>query len=782
MDEVPGGGWYTGEWMVCEDRSHDAITRKAAQRAVDGWGEGYEEAQAADEDSDCSESPHEGEGLECEEHGERIGTVRPRTRRKDSQWAPWDDKVACAMDIICNMARSTLSDTHTALIQWLLRVNDVQHVPTLSQLKAIQGSLQNLSGVQNIRGLGSLGHTYYTNDMAHLLAQEVSNPLVRPHLRFYPEATEGKLSEAFQGSRWLKDMHPALLTPMVRVRGHDYFVFEPAMLCDGSIVMFHRWITMEGQEGMWGRAWCMGAVGAHEDAGWVVDEQEEILVNERELLLNFPILQLAFAAHGIPPPNRVLGRKHADGSHVPGWGHALPNRWRTLAKGHRVLSIPIWLYCDDTSRNRSKKWNEHYTWLFSLAGLPKSAAKGDYHIHFLFTSNAAHPLEMMEGVVEQIEALYRDGVWSFDCETHEMVLLFTAVLALLGDNPMQSMMSCHIGLKGKYFCRCCWVKGHDTRDTDDDPPDPDEGASRSGTPPLDRAASRGQRVPETLAAMTARVHRFMDDCVRRRTCLETINVTAEMLVHLQQMKPRNTYRVLGTENGVKDSILHHFASKFYSVRKGHKKNVAGPAQFRVLQTLPTEPFNPVWRLRGKLTHHLSSWTPGLLWGHVPDLDPHAHTPVEILHVLLLGIKQTVIACLTCLNVTGLGPTVSRMAGRTFVQYAGSLVGHDFRTVIQLALFSLYDILPGPALKAWSALSMLVPLIWQIEIEDAGTYVALLRSRIQHFMDCILEWTPRWFNKPKFHLLLHLPEHILAYGPAILFATESFESFNAVIQC
>lgn len=38
------------------------------------------------------------------------------------------------------------------------------------------------------------------------------------------------------------------------------------------------------------------------------------------------------------------------------------------------------------------------------------------------------------------------------------------MLALLGDNPMHSEFACDIGLRGKYFCRACWVKGTDAQD------------------------------------------------------------------------------------------------------------------------------------------------------------------------------------------------------------------------------------------------------------------------------------------------------------------------------
>ena len=68
-----------------------------------------------------------------------------------------------------------------------------------------------------------------------------------------------------------------------------------------------------------------------------------------------------------------------------------------------MAAFPIWLYCDDTSGNLSKKWNEHNSFLFTAAGLPRAEAQKEFNVHFLSTSNLAPPLEMLDGVVDQLE-------------------------------------------------------------------------------------------------------------------------------------------------------------------------------------------------------------------------------------------------------------------------------------------------------------------------------------------------------------------------------------------
>jgi hypothetical protein len=57
----------------------------------------------------------------------------------------------------------------------------------------------------------------------------------------------------------------------------------------------------------------------------------------------------------------------------------------------------------------------------------------------------------------------------------------------------------------------------------------------------------------------------------------------------------------------------------------------------------------------------------------------------------------------------------------------------------------------------------------------------LEAEIQNFLLMTAQWNFAWFNKTKFHIVLHLPKHIRRFGPAMLCATEAFEPFNAVIR-
>jgi hypothetical protein len=118
--------------------------------------------------------------------------------------------------------------------------------------------------------------------------------------------------------------------------------------------------------------------------------------------------------------------------------------------------VPL-LYCDDTSGNRSKRWNKHDSWLFSLAGLPFQEAQRSYHIHFLSTSNVASGMEMARAIVDRMneENGILNGIPGYDAATEKDVLIIGGVLCVLADNPMHSEIVSHVSHQGLQFCRVC---------------------------------------------------------------------------------------------------------------------------------------------------------------------------------------------------------------------------------------------------------------------------------------------------------------------------------------
>ncbi|KIJ24241.1 hypothetical protein M422DRAFT_85327, partial [Sphaerobolus stellatus SS14] len=48
---------------------------------------------------------------------------------------------------------------------------------------------------------------------------------------------------------------------------------------------------------------------------------------------------------------------------------------------------------------------------------------------------------------------------AWDCETSQEVMIILAIHHLPADNPMQSLLASHIGLKGNCFCRKCYAGG-----------------------------------------------------------------------------------------------------------------------------------------------------------------------------------------------------------------------------------------------------------------------------------------------------------------------------------
>ena len=107
-----------------------------------------------------------------------------------------------------------------------------------------------------------------------------------------------------------------------------------------------------------------------------------------------------------------------------------PHPIKERAAGKPVVMLPLVLFTDDTSGNKSKKWRKFNSWSLLLAGLPRDQNS----IHFVWCSDVANAVEMAEAIVKELGSLL-------------MCILACA-----------SELINHLGGAARKYCQMCMVK------------------------------------------------------------------------------------------------------------------------------------------------------------------------------------------------------------------------------------------------------------------------------------------------------------------------------------
>ena len=120
--------------------------------------------------------------------------------------------------------------------------------------------------------------------------------------------------------------------------------------------------------------------------------------------------------------------------------------------------LPLILFADDTSGNKTKKWHKMELWNVMLAGLPRHINSRHENIHFISCSDLVSSLEQSKPLAQQLTLLETEGVVVFDSLYQEEVLVVAPLLCIVCDNPMASQLCNHlVGGTAIMFCRICMV-------------------------------------------------------------------------------------------------------------------------------------------------------------------------------------------------------------------------------------------------------------------------------------------------------------------------------------
>ncbi|KAG8740925.1 hypothetical protein FRC10_003540 [Ceratobasidium sp. 414] len=122
------------------------------------------------------------EELNVEELQERFAGLK-----KLSSWCPYESKIIFLLDLLDNIPRLRLSTEHLKLIMWVMEEAGCSNMPKFSWLRQVQQELRTVCAITLHQYCSSRGNYFEMLDIPQLIGQDFSNPLVAPHLVFYPE-------------------------------------------------------------------------------------------------------------------------------------------------------------------------------------------------------------------------------------------------------------------------------------------------------------------------------------------------------------------------------------------------------------------------------------------------------------------------------------------------------------------------------------------------------------------------------------------------------------------
>ncbi|KAG8731269.1 hypothetical protein FRC12_019810 [Ceratobasidium sp. 428] len=169
------------------------------------------------------------------------------TLPKNPQWSPFPSKAMYLADTLCHSRRIHFGRTHIKAVLEFARLTRGEDIPTYDALRKFQKSLKARMGDLTKKYVSSRGTVFHVNKVLESLRQDIANPQVRPHMKFFPHANSKHMSQAWHGQKMTHNMPDEYLTPCVRLGGQIFYVNELVWRQDDWFIPL-RWITVGPKE------------------------------------------------------------------------------------------------------------------------------------------------------------------------------------------------------------------------------------------------------------------------------------------------------------------------------------------------------------------------------------------------------------------------------------------------------------------------------------------------------------------------------------------------------
>ncbi|KAG8719402.1 hypothetical protein FRC09_011167 [Ceratobasidium sp. 395] len=409
-----------------------------------------------------------------------------------------------------------------------------------------------------------------------------SNPSIRHSMMLYPTDGEGVVAEVWDAEKLAKGEHRDQLTPMAVSPSNyttHYYINELYELEDGDIFIPKMFLRRD--DGLWARG-CLTTCSTDVQNARII-----ISVNDDEVLR--PLAQ--FRRNCLQLMDTYGGMLKFDAASSD-YQKYMPHPLRRQADGREVYSVPLIVFQDDVSANRTKQWNKHHVVYASNAALPREELNRASNVKFVCSSPHAKPLEMMGCVMQMCEETFEAPIVVWDAATEREVLVRMYALCISADNQMHVEHCSSTGMQSNLFCRMCMSGGPQAFRTT---LDGFSGLFKPGKP------------------------RELQDTINNLEAQWTMVLDGHATSHLDA-----TQRDSGIKDPIAQPLLDSLLARRNEMTPSKSTNISKDMQAQIASILKQEyqANTPALRMNPLL--------------QVKDFDVHKDTPIEILHTVQLG--------------------------------------------------------------------------------------------------------------------------------------------------
>ncbi|KAA1087327.1 hypothetical protein PGT21_029055 [Puccinia graminis f. sp. tritici] len=308
----------------------------------------------------------------------------------DSAWFPFVNKDYLIGSLFLGYLHKIISRDLYHQIRSILTLHHI-NLPGWEALRRTRQKIRLMSHHSLVEKESVFGQPMFALNAREIISDDLRNPLVAPHLDFLPEDARGKgIFKTSQSAKWLKHLAPDIRVQMVAYNQKHYYTYEPVQLKNDDIIIPIFFYTL--QSNTFAKCYKPQITSNRHDSSTVkIAIANNILYDDPDLqeinLEDFDLLYSEIVTSDglklLEACGNLLYEQKSEGT------IKLPNPWREKANGRIIRHVPVNMYCDDTSGNKSKKWNKHISYYFSLSGLPPNLSNQQFNCHFLCTSNIA---------------------------------------------------------------------------------------------------------------------------------------------------------------------------------------------------------------------------------------------------------------------------------------------------------------------------------------------------------------------------------------------------------